>query len=411
MGSRSVPAGSAWPKSLKLAWKTNVGEGHSSPVVAGERVFVFARQGEVEQLLSLDLATGRVIWRQGEPVPYTMNPAAMGHGKGPKSTPAVRDGKAYTLGISGILTCREAASGRLVWRKDSRGRFREASPTYGAAQSPLLDGGFVIVHVGGPGDGALTAFDANTGAVKWEWKGDGPAYASPVVAEVAGVRQVVAFTEGHLVGLSAASGALLWKLPFTTEYTQNAVTPVVRGSTVYYSGLDKGVHAVEIVRRGDGFSAEPRWSNTEVSAYMSAPVLDGDALYGLSHRKKGQLFALDARSGRALWTSDGRQGDNASLVVAGDALVVVTTEAESRSSRVRRLQIRPALASKTMRAKCTSLVFASCLPWSCSASASSSYFRVQRARLATSFTRKPAGTTARWAQTGLSATVYLARGA
>jgi len=326
-GIASLPRPAAWPRSLKLAWKTVVGEGHSSPVVAGDHVYAFARQGEREELLSLDLATGRVLWRQGEPVPYTMNPAAMGHGKGPKSTPTVHDGRVYTLGIGGLLTCRDAGSGRVVWRKDFKGRFRETSPLYGAAQSPLLDGGLLVVHVGGD-EGVLTAFDAATGVVRWEWKGDGPAYASPVAADVSGVRQIVAFTQSRLVGVSAARGELLWQVPFTTEYDQNAVTPVVRGSTVIYSGLGNGVHAVEIVRRGASFAAEPRWSNTEVSAYLSTPVLDGDVLYGLSHRRKGQLFALDARTGRTLWASDGRQGDNASLVAMGDALVAVTTEAE-----------------------------------------------------------------------------------
>jgi outer membrane protein assembly factor BamB len=327
-GVAAVPPRSSWPRSLKLAWKTVVGEGHSSPVVAGERAFVFARQGEVEELLSLDLGSGRVVWRQGEPAPYTMNPAAMSHGKGPKSTPAVRDGKVYTLGISGILTCRDAATGRLLWRKEFKGRFRETTPLYGAAQSPLVEGGLVIVHVGGNDDGALTAFDAATGAVKWERKGDGPAYASTAAAEIGGVRQIVAFTQEHLIGVAAATGAPLWTLPFTTEYTQNAVTPVVRGSTVYYSGLGNGVRAAEIVRRGEGFAVEPRWSNGDVSSYMSSPVLDGEVLYGFSHRNKGQVFALDAKSGRTLWTSEGRQGDNASLVVLGDALLVTTTEGE-----------------------------------------------------------------------------------
>lgn len=327
-GVASVPPRPSWPKSLKLAWKAAVGEGHSSPVVAGERVFVFVRQGEIEELVSLDLGTGRIVWRQGEPVPYTMNPAAMGHGKGPKSTPAVQDGRVYTLGITGILTCRDAATGRLAWRKDFKGRFRETTPLYGVAQSPLVDGGLVIVHVGGNDDGALTAFEAATGTLKWERKGDGPAYASPVAAEIGGIRQIVAFTQEHLIGVAAATGAPLWTLPFTTEYTQNAVTPVVRGSTVYYSGLGNGVHAVEIVRKGEAFAAEPRWANSDVSAYMSSPVLDGEVLYGLSHRNKGQVFALDAKSGRALWTSEGRQGDNASLVVLGDALLVLTTEGE-----------------------------------------------------------------------------------
>ncbi|HET9315797.1 MAG TPA: PQQ-binding-like beta-propeller repeat protein, partial [Vicinamibacteria bacterium] len=228
-GTTTALAGAAWPKELKRAWKTAVGEGHSGPVVSGDRVFVLARQGEIEELLSLDLATGRVLWRQGEPAPYTMNPAAQSHGKGPKATPTVQDGKVYTLGISGTLTCRDAGSGRVVWRQDGKTRFRETSPYYGAAQSPLVDGGLVIVHLGGHDDGALSAFDAATGALKWERKGEGPAYASPVVAEIGGVRQVVTDTQDHLAGFAAATGASLWSLPLSTDYTQNAVTPVVRG--------------------------------------------------------------------------------------------------------------------------------------------------------------------------------------
>src|SRR5262245_65694910 len=80
-GVAPLPAVAAWPKALRRAWRATVGEGHSSPVVAGDRAFVFARQGDIEELLSFDLGSGRLLWRQGAPAPYPMNPAATGHGK------------------------------------------------------------------------------------------------------------------------------------------------------------------------------------------------------------------------------------------------------------------------------------------------------------------------------------------
>jgi hypothetical protein len=244
-GVASAPQGSAWPKGLKLAWKASVGEGHSAPVVAGERVFVLTRQGEVEELLSLDLATGRLLWRQGEAIPYTMNPAAMGHGKGPKSTPAVRDGKVYTLGISGILTCREAASGRVVWRKDWKGQLPRARPP--TARPNLVDGGLVIVHAGGPATGPSppsTRARARSGGSgrgtvrptprRWWLKGGGCDRSS--------------HSRRAPGGLGGASGALYGSRP-SPPTTLRTVTPVMRWPTVYYSGLDKGVHAVEIAAR------------------------------------------------------------------------------------------------------------------------------------------------------------------
>jgi outer membrane protein assembly factor BamB len=318
----------AWPKALKAGWKASVGIGYASPVVTGARVFTFARQGDNEVLTSFDLATGKAVWTQSYPAPYTLNPAATAHGKGPKSTPVVQGGRIYTLGIAGTLSAFDAQTGRVVWRKDFGGQFREGAPIYGAAMSPAVIDGLLIAHVGGDGDGALTAFDAASGAVRWAWKGDGPAYASPIVADIGGVRQVVTETQKQLVGVSLAKGELLWSVPLTTPYEQNAVTPVVSGDVVIYSGLDQGLQAVRIARKGAAWAAEPVWKTNEVSLYMSSPVLDGGTLYGFSHRNKGQFFAVDAASGKTRWLSPGRQADNAAVLVAGNALLILTDRGE-----------------------------------------------------------------------------------
>jgi len=322
-----LDARAAWPRELVPVWKVDVGVGHSSPVVEGDRVYQFSRQGEAEVVRALALATGRELWRQSYAAPYRMNPAATSHGPGPKSTPALAAGRLYTLGISGILSAWDAASGRLLWRKSFEATHRATAPLYGAAMSPLVDHGRVIAHVGGQDDGALVALDAASGAPIWSWSGDGPGYASPVVASFDGVRQVVTETQRALVGLDAASGALLWQQPFTTPYEQNSVTPVVAGGVVYYSGLDAPLAAARPVRRGTAWRLEPVWTNADVSSYLSTPVLEGGRLYGLSQRQKGRYFCVDAATGRTLWQSAGRQAENAAVLAGGGALFLLDTDA------------------------------------------------------------------------------------
>ncbi len=335
----SAPA--SWPEQLRKRWQIQVGSGHSSPVVGGGRAYLHTRQGGQEVVTSLDLTSGRILWTDRYPAPYTMNPAATAHGKGPKSTPALSGGKLYTLGIAGTLTCYDAMSGRVRWRRETGATFKSSSPLYGTAMSPLVDGAAVIAHVGGQDSGALVSYDAETGRPRWSWKGDGPAYASPIVVEIEGVRQLVTQSQKHLVGVAAADGTLLWKLPYSTPWDQNAVTPLHHDGLLIFSGLEQGVLALRVRRASPLWTAERAWENREVSFYMSTPVLHGDSLIGLSHRKRGQFVSLDVRTGKVGWTGDGRAAEYAAVVLLGDTVLLLSDSAELTVARVSPARLEP----------------------------------------------------------------------
>jgi len=344
----SIPAAlpTQWPQALKKRWETPVGAGHASPVVSGNRVVVIAREGDQEIVRALDVATGREIWRAAYPAPYIVNPAAWAHGPGPKSTPAIAGGRVFTLGIGGILSAFDLASGTLLWRVPAP----RVLPQYGTATSPLVDsaaGTSVIAHVGGHENGALTSFDAATGMPRWEWKGDGPGYGSPIIATFGGVRQVIAQTQKLLVGLNASNGALLWRLPFANDFDQNAFTPVVFQDLLINAGIDEPLTAIRPRLGGGKWSAETVWTNPQTPMFMSSPVLIGGTIYGLTSRSRGQFVAVDATSGKTLWHTQGREGENASILGSPSWLLASTTDGDlvvaranpQKYEEVRRYQI------------------------------------------------------------------------
>ena len=161
----------AWPEQLTQKWKVEVGSGYATPLVVGNRIYQFSRQGEREVMSALDADTGKVLWQTGHDAPFTMHSATTQHGPGPKSTPAFANGRLYSIGMTGIVTAYDANTGKQLWQKPGS----TPVPMYTThAFSPLVDRGLVIFHVGGDNDGALTAYDVNTGEEKWSWKGDGP---------------------------------------------------------------------------------------------------------------------------------------------------------------------------------------------------------------------------------------------
>lgn len=313
-----------WPRALTRRWDTVVGAGHSSPVIAGTRVVVHTRQGQREVIAAYDLASGARLWQDAYDAPYQVNPAAQLHGSGPKSTPAIADGRVFALGISGVLSAIDLAAGTVLWRTPAAATL----PLYGTATSPLVDGDRVIAFMGGHDRGALTAFDAATGTVRWRWTGDGPGYSSPILADIGGTRQLITQSQRRLVGVSATGGALLWEVPLRTNFDQNSITPLVVNGMVVSSGLETPTIAYRVTKGADGWRAQEAWRNEQVSLYMSSPATSGQTIFGLSHRNRGQFVALDLATGKTLWTTRGREGDNASFIRAGDMLLIATTNSE-----------------------------------------------------------------------------------
>ena len=134
-------APATWPKELAEKWKVKVGEGVATPALVGDKLYVFSREGKVEELRCLDAATGKEIW-QDKYAAAAVTGAAISF-PGTRSSPTVADGKVVTLGASGTLSCFDAASGKLLWRKDE---IKGAWPRFFASCSPLVVDGLCIAN-------------------------------------------------------------------------------------------------------------------------------------------------------------------------------------------------------------------------------------------------------------------------
>jgi outer membrane protein assembly factor BamB len=292
-----------WPKELAQQWKVTVGTGDATPALLGDRLYVFTRQGDNEVTLCLNAASGNELWRNTYAVQAVEGPAS--RHPGPRSSPAVADGKVITLSVDGVLSCLDAATGKELWRKDE---FRKAVPKFFTGMSPIIVDGMAIAHLGGESNGALMAFDLVTGNPKWKWAEEGPGYASPALLTVEGTKQIVTLTEKSLVGVSVANGKLLWQLPFVSKGMQyNAATPIVDGQTVIVTGQGRGTKALKVEKQGDGFSAKEIWSNDMLAVQFSTPVFKDGLLFGLSD--KGNSSASTPKAAR-------RHGPTASSAAA-----------------------------------------------------------------------------------------------
>ncbi|MGO9199369.1 MAG: PQQ-binding-like beta-propeller repeat protein [Limisphaerales bacterium] len=321
-GKADFKVPTTWPKELTKKWQVTVGDGVSTPALADGKLYVFTRENGKEVARCLDAATGKELWRDKEAYEVAAVGGPASGYTGPRSSPAVGNGKVITYGVRGTLSCFDAASGKLLWRKDST---PDAWPMFFTSSSPVIENGVCIAQIGGQKDGAIVALDLATGGEKWKWTGDGSAYSSPILGTIAGMKVAVAQSDKRLVVVNFTDGKLLWETSFAGSGMggMNSATPILDGQTLIFSGTGRGTKAVKLEKQGDTLSATELWSNRDNSIQYNSPVLKDGLIYGLSARDA--VFCINEKDGKTAWTSpiSGKRGFG-SIVDAGSALCLLT---------------------------------------------------------------------------------------
>jgi len=271
-------------------WQVALGDpGYAGPAVAGGKVYIIDHQGDQDVVRALDLATGQEIWR----LSYT-DTAPDNYGFA-RSTPLIYAGKVYTLSRLGSVHCLDAETGTKLWSRNIQTDFGGQKPDYDYSMSPIADGNRLILCPGG-NNAAVVALDNNTGQTIWAGGGsDPPGYATPVVADILGVRQYVVVIGASLRGVDANTGQLLWSFRWETHNNINCATPVVTENRVFISSdYDHGCAMVEITAQGP----KALWENKELQAHFSSPVVYNGYIYGVGN--PGFLVCLDPATGTAV---------------------------------------------------------------------------------------------------------------
>jgi outer membrane protein assembly factor BamB len=331
-----VPSGAPCPASLpkdpQPLWKIPVGGGHSSPVLAaGNLVYLDERdRNEVAHLL--DARTGRELWQTPFADRYEDE-----WGAGPRSTPFIDGDRVYVQSCNGEFRCLNLADGKVVWgvsfEKDFGVKFLGSKANAGTATrrgnngSGVIDADAVIVPVGSTDGATLVCFDKLKGHVLWKAGTDEAAYSSPLIATLAGVKQVVYLSADALMGVQRASGKLLWRVPLDTNAKRHACSPVIRDDTVIVNSHTFGTRCFKIVKEGDGLKAVEGWSNKELKTNLATAALVDDYLYNQGPAR--DYICFSAATGESKWSKPGfgvGKRDYSSTLVAGKNLLVLTED-------------------------------------------------------------------------------------
>lgn len=314
-----------WPGAgLREIWRQPCGGGYASFVVADGRAFTIEQRRERESVTAYDVATGRELWAHAYPAEFS---ESMG-GDGPRATPTWHDGRVYSLGAKGEFCCLDAATGRLLWRKDVLGEARSKNLYFALSTSPLIVNDKVVVLSGDPDGGSgktVLAYDSRTGQPAWSALNEKLAYASPMLVTLAGERQLLIVASKRVVGLKPEGTGSLWKFPWLVQYDNGIAQPVLVSSNRFLlsAGYGGGCALVEIAGEGGKFTARQLWKNQNLKNKFNSSVFHDGFIYGLD---EGILTCLDASTGARRW-KDGRYGYGQVLLASGH-LVVLTGEGE-----------------------------------------------------------------------------------
>jgi outer membrane protein assembly factor BamB len=323
-----VAPGAAWPEKLDqdhltLRWRVELGPSYSGPIIVADRVFVtetLDEKGEVARALDRD--TGKERWAARWPATFQVPDFARENGNWARSTPACDGDALYVGGMRDVLVCLDADGGKERWRVDFAEQFRTPLPVFGMASSPLVDGDAVFVQAAA----GVARVDRKTGKVAWREVFDDPrqfggATSSPVLAELAGQRQLVVLNRKVLAGLDPVSGKVLWRHDTPAYRNTTTLTPLVLpGDGVFTSMFNGRSFRFDVAARDQGLTARIVW-DSRANGNLSSPVLVGDHIY--LHLQNQRLTCLEARTGKTAWVTDRTFGKYWSMTVNGDRVLAL----------------------------------------------------------------------------------------
>ncbi len=324
----------------KVLWKIDVGPGQSSPVLAAGRLVYTDAQGDNETAHCLDAATGKAIWSAPVGPRVVFSPD---YGGGPRCTPLIDGDRLYVQTGAGEFKCLSLADGKVLWKTSFGDNYgatwygnksgdkaagETAARRHGHNGCAAIDGDRIFVPVGSPDGATLVCFDKKTGKELWKAGTDNTAYSSVMVGTLAGVKQAVHFTADALMGVDAASGKILWRVPLKTGAKRHACTPVIFGDTVTVASTNIGTIRFGITKAGAEFKAEPVWT-VPVKTVLGTPTIVGKHIYTLGDGNRANLVCLNFETGAQTWAEPGF-GDYASITSVNDKLLVLSSAGELR---------------------------------------------------------------------------------
>jgi outer membrane protein assembly factor BamB len=305
----------------KEVWRVVIGGGYAGPAVADGKLYVsdkLLKSGQkdpanqfddktktesVERILCFDARTGHLAWKHQYDCTYTIS-----YREGPRCTPTVHEGKVYSVGAMGDLTCLTADKGDLVWKKNFPKDYESRIQLWGYAGHPLVYKNLVICLVGGK-DAVAVAFDKDTGKEVWKaLSAKDYGYCPPTLIDAGGVKQLVVWHGEAINGLDPETGKVYWKFPILPNNGMSIMAPRLAGDFLYAGG--NGGAQIVLKLSKDKPDATITWQQEPVKQGMKAgplglapinmtPFAEDGVVYGVD--QMGMLRAFKAETGERLW--------------------------------------------------------------------------------------------------------------
>jgi outer membrane protein assembly factor BamB len=307
----------AWPASgPKALWTiSSLGEGYGSLAIRGDRIYVQGVQSGSSSVFCLNRRDGKTAWATSLAARVEQD-----RGSGPRGTPTLDGDRMYVLAENGEMACLRVQDGTKVWRRNILQDFNGRNPHWLLSESPLIDGDRVIVTPGGS-NACIVALDKMTGKNVWASDlSDGAGYSSCVIADIGGVRTIMALTERAGVGVRAGDGKLMWRYDRVANRTANVATPVYHDNKVFYtSAYGTGGALLGLTAQNGTVKADEVYFTRDMQNHHGGVVLHDGYLYGYSN---AILTCMEFTTGRVAWKE--RSVGKGSLTIADGHLFLLS---------------------------------------------------------------------------------------